>query len=182
MRFWKGAVDGLAARVAPMPLRNPQEVERDEIMGVRRNIEDMVDKMVLLQARIVVAALIAGQLFFAAVIAYLHHSGSFSSDATFPELVLQIVAVVGVLLYPIALLLRRKTWGTTMMRSTAESKGAYLRGYIVFHAILEGGSLLNLVFWLVTGVLIPNVVAAAILVGLQILNFPRADRLPQANR
>jgi hypothetical protein len=62
----------------------------------------------------------------------------------------------------------------------ASAELAFQQGLIVFMAMLEGAGLLNLVVWMLNGSTLPNGVTAAVLVILQLANFPRREQLPGA--
>ncbi|MHC4512091.1 MAG: hypothetical protein ACYTGW_00195 [Planctomycetota bacterium] len=126
--------------------------------------------------QILCAALIAGQVLFAAIIPVVHSLGEWrvtTLDAEVQSLFLIVGVVAGVVSVPVAVVLRRMIWAKGRSLSDREMLQAYLSGNLAFFAVLEGAGLLNLVFWLITATLVPYLVVTAVLIAIALPNFPR---------
>ncbi len=68
-----------------------------------------------------------------------------------------------------------------VLRSGSQDSRAFLRGFVFFFAILEGGSLANITAWYLTQEWYPSLLVAAALIVVQGLSLPRRTQLPVAN-
>lgn len=122
----------------------------------------------LLGNQLVCVALLAGQLIFALVVAFVH-----GTDAVEPmvdaELWRTFAIVGGILVFaaiPTAFLVRQSIWRRGTATSHVEVLQAFFTGNIVFQAMLEGASLANITFWLATGEAMPFALFAGVLFGI----------------
>lgn len=125
--------------------------------------------------QILCAALITGQVLFAAIIPVVHSSGAWRPmlEAQAQDLFWILGIAAGLVSVPVAVVLRRVIWARGRSLSDQAMLQAYLSGNLVFFALLEGAGLLNLVFWLISAVPVPYVVVAGVLVVIALANFPR---------
>lgn len=129
--------------------------------------------------QLICVALVLGQLLFGVVIAIVHALGGLgehilSGDAE--RLFAPIGIGVGVLSVPMAFFLRMAVWRGGARGSAAVVIQSFLAGNLAFHAMIEGASLLNLTFWLITGDAIPYVPVAAVLFVIGLTAIPRRSQ------
>jgi nitroreductase len=126
-------------------------------------------------ARLIASALLMGEFLFAGVIWFLGRlgemTGSLQGDAA--ETLRMVALAVGFGSVPMALFLRATLLRQAALVPEARQAQGRLAAMIVGMALLEGGVLFNLVVWLVTGVPMPNVAVAGLLVVVQLFLFPR---------
>ncbi len=125
--------------------------------------------------QILCAALIAGQVLFAAIIPVVHSSGAWQPmlEAENLGLFRMLGIGVGLVSIPVAVVLRRLIWARGRSLSDQDMLQAYLSGNLLFFALLEGAGLLNLTFWLITAAPVPYVVVAGVMILFALANFPR---------
>ena len=125
--------------------------------------------------RLIAAALILGQVMFAAIIAFLDLE--LELDLTNPglDLVFTGGAALGVLSIPVAWFIRRTVWSRARTFEGQRALASIQAGTVVYYALLEGAALLNLICWMLKGSPTPNIPIVALLLGAQIASFPRRE-------
>lgn len=132
------------------------------------------------QARLIAWTLVGGQLMFGVVLLVLASlqalpvaAGSVAGLELFGWIA---VAVAGVLL-PLAYVVRGQVWKPrSAAPDAAEQRAAYVRGAVLFLALLEGGVLLNLIAVLLLPEPWLNIAAAALLFAVTLVSLPSEDQ------
>lgn len=127
--------------------------------------------------RLVCIAPVLGAVLFAIVVGVIlqGNDGRGFAVEPMPDLDTVIVAVGGVLLIG-GLMLRAVLHGRADATEHGPARSlARFRARLVPIAILEGGALLGLVGWLLTGAAVPNLVVALVLIAAQIAILPLHD-------
>jgi hypothetical protein len=131
--------------------------------------------------QLICIALLAGQFLMGVTVAVVHSVGAI------PEPVLAVAETdlfapigigIGAISVPMAYGLRKVIWNRGAAGDAAAVVQSFLAGNLLFHAMLEGASLLNLTFWLITVEAVPYVPVAAVLFVIGLTAIPRRGRLP----
>lgn len=126
--------------------------------------------------QLICIALLAGQFLFGVVIFIVHSGGGFAETGAAPEVV-ELFAPIGIgaglLAIPAAYALRKLIWGRGSAGDATAVIQSFIAGNLVFHAVIEGASLLNLTFWLITVQAVPYLVIAALLFAIGLTGIPR---------
>jgi hypothetical protein len=126
----------------------------------------------LLTIRVIWAALILGQVVFAAVIAVINSGDQpVGDDAELGQVLFYASAGLLALAVPTAYFIRGQIYKANW-RGNAITPAGYISGNLLFLAMLEGASLLSLVAVLLGGAFWPNALPAALAVVVQLVNFP----------
>jgi hypothetical protein len=133
----------------------------------------------LRQARIVALAILAGQVVFLGLVAILVTTSHAEPPAAAMSRTFLAVAVfLFVALVPIAYLLRRRL--LTPDGDGRVAPDVYLKGQIIFFGLCEMPTLMFLVVALVQEALAPAALLAMLSIGVQAVNLPKRDDLPDA--
>ena len=131
---------------------------------------------VLMQARVLWLALLAGPLALFGVIAFLIATGKLppSDDEQVKRMLAWLSGAVLLILVPMAYLLRRHIHGHVRAANPeAPLPGrVLLRGQIAFGALCEAAALVGLVAAIGRGTLMPTGLLALVAIGVQAANFP----------
>ena len=136
------------------------------------------------QARLVALAILAGQIVFLGIAAYLVANGnggdapSGGPPADTSRTLLAVAMFLFAVLVPIAFLLRRRL--LSPVDGEAPAPDLYLKAQIVFFGLCEMPTLMFLVVALVQQDLMPGAPLAVLTIMVQALNLPKADDLPGA--
>lgn len=126
--------------------------------------------------QLICIALLVGQFLFGVTVAVVHSTGAISglsAGMQGTDLFMPIGIGVGAISVPMAYGLRKVIWNRGASGDPAAVVQSFLAGNLLFHAMIEGASLLNLTFWLITVEAIPYVPVAAVLFVIGLTAIPR---------
>jgi len=131
--------------------------------------------LTLKRLRIIHAALVIGPLVFAAIAFFINSNGGISDQSEFPALMLYGIIGFSLLMifqsmFMYKMFLRKIPKDAPLAKKIDE----FGKASIVRFALVEGGALLSIVFYLITGVWY-LLVAALVLIVFQLLNRPTFD-------
>jgi hypothetical protein len=134
--------------------------------------------------QLICAALLAGQLAFAAVTWFLLSQREEPGGFGGPEIGIlpTLAAGLAVLVVPVAFLVRGARFGRVAELAPDARPQGYAAAVITFFAILEGASLFNIVAWLLSGEAVPAVPVVAVLVAIALASFPSRTQLDNLGR
>lgn len=122
-------------------------------------------------ARLVWAALLAGQMVFLVVVLVVMGKPGPDAQQDVPKLLAMVSGVLLVSGIPIGSMLRKKTWDSGRVEGKLKPS-AYVAGHVLFLAVCEGPALLSLVSVLLAGSVFPFVLPALVAMAVQLANYP----------
>lgn len=135
------------------------------------------------QLRLIVWALLFGQLLFGGILLVLASSGGLPlAEGGVAHLDVVALAVAASCLVA-AFAVRRVVWARARGTQAPERQRiAYAQGVLVFFAMLEGGALLNLVVSALAADFRVNAIAAAVLFATMLASLPSEEQLADLTR
>lgn len=128
------------------------------------------------QQRLICFALLMGVGAFALVVAFLlQQNGGAGLSADVDPMLGTVVLAVGPSMAVAALLVRGMLSRKADAEPIATRAGARFRAVLVPMALLEGGALLAITVWMISGAAVPNLVVALVLLALMIALVPLRD-------
>ena len=129
------------------------------------------------QLRLIVIALLGGQLLFVGVLAFLFLGSNWTGLGEPIPILETIGLVIGIVAIPMSYVARGAFWRSLPDLEGNEQMAAFARGTLIFHAFLEGAVLLNLVAVMVNGNPIPNSLVAGAVFAVGVANLPSEHQL-----
>lgn len=126
-------------------------------------------------ARIIWAALLAGQVLFLVVVLVLMPKPA-PQDQELPKLLALVAGVLVISGIPVGMMLRKKMWDAGRVDGVLQPS-SYISGHVLFLALCEGPSLLALVSVLLAGSVFPFVLPSLVAMAVQIANYPTGEPL-----
>ena len=131
---------------------------------------NMDPKRALLTARVIWAALLAGQVILLIVVTMMMGKVTGVGPAVINSLHFSSVGFL-ILAVPAAMFVRNQTYKKNWVGNRVTPQG-YLRGNLILWAACEGASLLSLIVTLLAGALMPFVIPSAFSLAVLVVNFP----------
>jgi len=128
------------------------------------------------QQRLICFALLLGVGAFALVVAFLlQQNGGAGLSPEVDPMLGTVVLAVGPSMAVAALVMRSVLGRQADAQPSATRAGARFRAVLVPMAMLEGGALLGITVWMISGAAVPNLVVALVLFALMIALVPLRD-------